>query len=1368
MPLNLQQPECMIFVADIPCRAAEDVDIAPGCSVAVPYTVPEQPRCSECTISQRHLLFEAQPGLDVSLVPGLACDSQPRVLACNRGRMAVRIRRGEVVGYLATAADASKDLEQPCDVFSVSEEESCDVTLSSTEVPGLTVSQRAAVDDLFQRHAAVFSSSASDPLRTSLTAHRIVLKDDTPVYVPPRRMSPPAAEEIERQCLDLERLGIIERCDSAWSAPVVPVRKKDGSLRLCIDYRRLNKQTVATRFPMADVTDSVYSAHGMKFFTTLDLAKGYYQVPLEESSKDYTAFSTARQHWRFRRLPFGLKNAPAAFQREMQTVLQGFSRRNLVIYLDDLLLMEKNFEKHLQLVDDVLLALESQGIKLNAKKCVWFQPEVPFLGHVISERGLRRSPEYIKKVRSLPRPQTVKQLRQFLGVINFQRKFVRHCSSISKPLTDLTGQPGPTVITWTDQMTDAFEKLKQVMEEEVTLAFPDYTEDAQPLTLWTDASQVGAGACLTQEQDGETRHIGFASMTFSRSQQNYSVTELELAALRWGVVKAFKPFLGGVSFRVCTDHQALVYMHSMHLVNSRIARTMEELSEFDFTICYVPGSSNIAADMFSRAHPLPMELPAVCRQLPVGLDLYYRAEGGGDALIDCLCHWMEENDRRPAQNHLLRELLVGEVMKAPGRFKMKLDRRARQTLKSMKVPGQPLSVEMVAVFATLMRVRVIVHFGGHHPMIFTGPDGEEVAGQALHLQCLGGVHFNLLKENKNFQTQNTVLVAHIQEQVRSQMMCRVKLPERVTMCATEEGGSPEDGLLVHPLCDHQSSASCAATVYVNDRPVCALLDSGAAVSMVSRAALELIGTREADVIPSAVSVRGIGGLTNCTGYLEADVALPGDGDPQTVRLLIDSDNSFGHCVLLGANFLTSACVELDFGRRLISSVYGEHAMSGHCAFKNTATGLTLVTSSQECSDAEDVLLPDSRERIPDIASVREHQHQDRLLHELTSHVRQKLTEQELPRELEHFDHFSKWAVAVPVRRKTSAAVAVALEQRVLPVLLRRPARLLTDNGGEFVGPELQEVLRRWGIQQTFSTPYRPQGNGAVERLNRTLSQELRMLSADKPGDWDLHLPKAMATYNGTSHSQLGDSPADFLLKQKHGGVSVPLVSVERQSCWRPGNPSFAPFEVGQLVKRETQRPGNLLTGKFEQRFDGPFKVKSRNSNDVTYTLERDTGAELRAHHTQLRPWITAPSYLRRLEEVREDGEGRGCSMHPPLPAGGVLTSVGSAGERRLPGILKNTRRAQDRSQQTTPPRVSSSAQQTTPPPRVSSSAQQTTPPPKNDGAQLAVSRPPASAPQQRTRATSAAKRTVRFDDVGREIPRRSGRVREAPDRWGYS
>ena len=1002
LPLDVQHPECMVFVADVPCRASEDVDVEPGCTVAVPYTVIEQPSCSECQISRRHLVFESQPVHDVTFVSGLVSACQQRVLACNRGRVPVRIRRGEVVGYLSTAADAELDLEQSPEVYTVAKEEGQAETLSAENIPGLTGTQRDAVNSLFRQHAAVFSSSASDPLRTSLTAHRIVLKDDTPIYVPPRRMSPPAAEEIERQCLELERLGIIERCDSAWSAPVVPVRKRDGTLRLCIDYRRLNAQTVSSRFPMADVTDSVYSAHGMKFFTTLDLAKGYYQVPLEETSKDYTAFSTTRQHWRFRRLPFGLKNAPAAFQREMQTVLQSFSRRNLVIYLDDLLLMERSFESHLQLVDDVLTALESQGMKLNPKKCVWFQPEVPFLGHIISERGLRRSPEYVRKVRSLERPHTVKQLRQFLGVINFQRKFVRHCSSISKPLTEVTGQPGSTVIRWTDQMNEAFEKLKQVMEEEVTLAFPDYREDAQPFTLWTDASQVGAGACLTQDQDGETRYIGFASMTFSRSQRNYSVTELELAALRWGV-KTFKPFLCGVKFRVCTDHQALVYMHSMHLVNSRIARTMEELSEFDFTISYVPGSSNVAADLFSRSQPLvtPTASPTDGTKLPPGLGLQHRAEGGGDALVDCLCHWMRENDRQPAENHTLRELLVDEVMRAPGRFKMKLDRRARQALRSMRVPGQPLSVEMLTVFATLMKTRVIVHFGGNHPMIFAGQDGEDAGVEALHLQCLGGVHFNLLMESKSFQKQNAVLVAHIDEQVRAQTT-RPDDRADVTACMASEEDCSSQGALVSPLCDHCSRASCAMTVYVNGKPVCALLDSGAAVSLVSRKALELIGTRTEALTPTAVSVRGVGGLASCTGYVEAAVSLSEDGEPHAVRLLVDSEDSFGHCVLLGANFLTTARVRLDFGRRQISSVYGEHDMNGDCASASAATGLTLVTAPQNVSEPEDAPVSDDRERVPDLASVRDHQRQDRLLRDLSNHVRQNLAESELPKELDHF------------------------------------------------------------------------------------------------------------------------------------------------------------------------------------------------------------------------------------------------------------------------------------------------------------------------------------------------------------------------------
>ena len=249
------------------------------------------------------------------------------------------------------------------------------------------------MQEIFERHSAVLMRSDADALQSLMTPRRIELTDDTPIYIRPRKMSAPVADEVERQCLELERLGIIERCESSWNAPIVHIRKKGGTMRLCIDYRRLNKQTVTTRFPMPEVNDTVFGTHhGVQWFSALDISKAYYHLPLEEESRDYTAFSTPRAHWRFRRLPFGLKNAPAQFQKEMQTILHGFAREQLVVYLDDILLKETTFEKHVQLVDDVLTALESQGIKLNGRKCTWFQPEVKFLGHVISSSGLRKSP----------------------------------------------------------------------------------------------------------------------------------------------------------------------------------------------------------------------------------------------------------------------------------------------------------------------------------------------------------------------------------------------------------------------------------------------------------------------------------------------------------------------------------------------------------------------------------------------------------------------------------------------------------------------------------------------------------------------------------------------------------------------------------------------------------------------------------------------------------------------------------------------------------------------------------------------------------------------------------------------------------------
>ena len=392
---------------------------------------------------------------------------------------------------------------------------------------------------------------------------------------------------------------IIELSNSPWNSPIVPIRKNDGTLRLCLDYRRLNFVTVKDKFPMPDLNGSLFGLKGKKFFTSLDLTKGYYQIPLEQESRQFTAFSSPRNHWQFRKMSFGLANAPSSFQREIQTVLSTFPADKVVAYLDDILIMSECFEEHLDLVARVLNTLEQYKMKIKPSKCHWFQKEIEYLGHVVSESGLRKTEKYMSAVKNYPRPETTGQLREFLGLINFQRKYVSRCSEIQKPLSSLTGKNRSRKLQWTEEMIKAFEQLKTIMTEDIELAFPDYSDSAAPLELYVDASASGAGCYLSQSQNGDNRVIGFASMTFTAQQKNYSTLERELTALRWGV-KTFRTFMNGVPFVLLTDHQPLIHLHSMKLVCSRLARTVQELSDYNFEIRYIPGSLNSAADALSR------------------------------------------------------------------------------------------------------------------------------------------------------------------------------------------------------------------------------------------------------------------------------------------------------------------------------------------------------------------------------------------------------------------------------------------------------------------------------------------------------------------------------------------------------------------------------------------------------------------------------------------------------------------------------------------------------------------------------------------------------------------------------------------------
>jgi hypothetical protein len=373
------------------------------------------------------------------------------------------------------------------------------------------------------------------------------------------------------------------------------------------------------------------------------------------------------------------------------------------------------------------------------------------LGHTVSRTGIKKTASYVNKVADYPQPSTVGQLREFLGFINFQRKFVPKCSEIQKPLSCLTGGRKSKLLSWTPEMLTSFNKLKEDMQHDIELAYPNYSDEAKRLELWVDASGVGAGAYLAQEQEGSHHIIGFASMSFTPTQLNYSTLERELTALRWGV-KTFRPFLYGVEFVLYTDHQPLVHLHNMKLVCSRLARTLEELSDFMFEIRYIPGHLNSAADALSRLH---CQLPPAydggpSSVLPDGLALDGPpTPGGGDSLFVSIYGQLLKNNygtNLPKSSHELRELLIGDLLANAQKYNIALNRQSRKELKLMCLKDQLPSLDVLIAASRLFKIKIFVYFWSTQPVIYQFDDYQNT----IHLQCIGGIHFNPLLELRNY------------------------------------------------------------------------------------------------------------------------------------------------------------------------------------------------------------------------------------------------------------------------------------------------------------------------------------------------------------------------------------------------------------------------------------------------------------------------------------------------------------------------------------------------------------------------------------------------------------------------------------------
>ena len=929
--------------------------------------------------------------------------------------------------------------------------------------------------ELMVRYDQIFSKSETDLGLTSILTHRIDTGGARPIRQPLRKFPPAHVEAITEQVDKLLEQGVIEPATSPWASNVVLVRKKDGSYRCCIDYRQLNSVTTKDAYPVPRMDSCLDAMAGAGWFSTIDMPSAYHQVYVEPQDSDKTAFICPRGMFRYRTMPFGLCNAGATFQRLMDIVMSGLHLDICLAYLDDIIVYAKSPEEHLARLEIVFHRLQGAGLKLKPEKCLFFQRSVEFLGHVVSADGIETSPDKIQAVVEWPVPTSVTEVRSFIGLASYYRRFVRDFSKIAAPLNSLMQKDKK--FTWTEEAQQSFEKLKSALTSPPVLAMP---MDEGLFTLDTDASNESIGAVLSQQQSGEERVIAFASRTLDKREKNYCVTRKELLAVVY-FLRHFKQYLLGRRFRVRTDHAALTWLRKTPEPIGQQARWLESMEEFDFAVEHRPGNRHANADALSR-RPCPKR-DCLCKEPSPAFFSGPADRPANQADVG-------QRDKRELTTTSPLSCKTTSCIRAEGETELKT-----------RLPTLSGPADRPAIGRRRRRWRRIVE-----PRLPTIVEEEETtdvgASQLPSRQVITGESMmssssmNPYAEPYTPAGEARTAAVHVEPDAPEAAV----VPDSVE---SQSGEGDQQSALWSPagLESAQKSDPDIGFVY-------RLIESG-----VSKPTWSEIVHQSGDIktlwsfwqrlaIRQGILQRRFESIDQKTEYWQT--IMPKTYREEFVRA-IHAGATGGH---FGLRKTTAAVQSRAYWPTWSSDV------------------ATCLRKCPECARYHRGTLP----RQAEMQTPRAGEPWERVSIDITGPHPKSSSQKVFILTL--VDHFSKWAEAIAIANHTAVTVARALMTNVFS-RFGMPSEILTDRGSEFESELFAQLLRWLEIDKLRTTAYKPSTNGTVERFHRTLNSVLGKVVSENQRDWDQRLPFALAAYRASVHSSTGFTPNRVFLGREN-------------------------------------------------------------------------------------------------------------------------------------------------------------------------------------------------------------------------------------------